>query len=138
MPDQERRPDPTSTVRDHLANERTLLSWVRLSIAITALGFVVARFGLFIAELSAAQGLHLTRTGLSAPIGVVLVLAGPAFAVLAFLRYLVVEREIDEGTIRHHHALLYVLVGMTALGSLGLAAYLVDVAIAVGQPLGGP
>lgn len=136
--DRERRPEPTSTVRDHLANERTLLSWVRLSIAITALGFVVARFGLFVTELFAAQGLHLTRTGLSVPIGVVLVLAGPLFAIFAFLRFLVVEREIDEGSIHRHHTLLYVLVGVTAVGSLGLAAYLIAVAIAVGQPLGGP
>lgn len=111
---------------------------MRLSIALTALGFVVARFGLFIAELFAAQGLRLTRTGLSVPIGVVLVLIGPVFAILAFLRYLVVEREIDQGNVHHHHVLLYALVAVTALGSLGLAAYLIAVAVAVGQPIGGP
>ncbi|HEX5415089.1 MAG TPA: DUF202 domain-containing protein [Chloroflexota bacterium] len=138
MPDREERPVSPGSVRDHLANERTLLSWVRLSLALTALGFVVARFGLFIAELAAAQGLRLARTGLSVPIGVLLVVIGPVFALLAFLRFLVVEREIDEGNIHHHHVLLYALVAMTALGSLGLAVYLVAVAIAVGPPIGGP
>ena len=131
MSDLEERPDPKSTVRDHLANERTLLSWVRLSIAITALGFVVARFGLFINQLFALQGFRAQRTGLSEPVGVVLVLAGPLFAVLAFLRFLTVEREIDRGEIRRHHTLLYVLIGVTTLGSLGLAVYLILVAIAV-------
>lgn len=34
--------------RDHLANERTLLAWVRTSIGIMAFGFVVFEFSLFI------------------------------------------------------------------------------------------
>ena len=34
-----------------LANERTFLAWVRTSIAVMGLGFVVARFGLWIQEL---------------------------------------------------------------------------------------
>lgn len=131
-------PDPASIVRDHLANERTLLSWVRLSIAITALGFVVARFGLFITQLFAAQGIHASRTGWSVPVGVVLVLAGPAFAFFAFLRFLAVEREIDLGQPRRHHALIFILIGMTAVGSIGLAAYLIGIALAGRLPLGVP
>jgi len=34
--------------REHLANERTLLAWMRTSIAIMAFGFVVVKFSLFI------------------------------------------------------------------------------------------
>ena len=124
-------PAPGSNLRDHLANERTFLSWVRLSIAISALGFVVARFGLFITQLLAAQGLHAARTGWSVPVGVVLVLAGPVFATLAFARFLAVEREIDTGQTRRHHALIYALIAGTALGSLALAAYLIGIALAV-------
>jgi uncharacterized membrane protein YidH (DUF202 family) len=40
-----------SRTRDHLANERTLLAWVRTSMAIIGLGFIVARFGLLLREL---------------------------------------------------------------------------------------
>jgi putative membrane protein len=39
-------------VSDHLANERTYLAWIRMGIAIIALGFVVARFGRFLREFS--------------------------------------------------------------------------------------
>lgn len=33
-----------SCARDHLANERTLLAWVRTSIAMIALGIAIAKF----------------------------------------------------------------------------------------------
>jgi putative membrane protein len=36
--------------QQHLANERTFLSWLRTSIALMGLGFIVARFGLFLRE----------------------------------------------------------------------------------------
>jgi putative membrane protein len=36
--------------QQHLANERTFLSWLRTSIALIGLGFIVARFGLFLRE----------------------------------------------------------------------------------------
>jgi putative membrane protein len=35
-----------------LANERTFLAWLRTSIAVMSLGFVVARFGLWLRELA--------------------------------------------------------------------------------------
>jgi putative membrane protein len=131
--DPERKPS-ADTVRDHLANERTLLSWVRLAIAITALGFVVARFGLYVAELLAAQGVRAVRTGLSLPIGIALVLAGPVFAAFALQRFLTVEREIDLGQPRRHHGLIFVLIGLIVVGSLGLAVYLVVASLAVAPP----
>jgi putative membrane protein len=39
--------------RVYFAAERTLLAWIRTGLTIMALGFVVARFGLFLALLSA-------------------------------------------------------------------------------------
>jgi inner membrane protein YidH len=35
-----------------LVNERTFLAWLRKSIAVMSLGFVVARFGLWLRELA--------------------------------------------------------------------------------------
>ena len=47
----ELRPDP----RIYFAAERTLLAWIRTGLTIVGLGFVVARFGLFL-QLISRQG----------------------------------------------------------------------------------
>jgi putative membrane protein len=39
-------------VRDHLANERTFLAWVRTALGLIGLGFVLARMGLFLRQLA--------------------------------------------------------------------------------------
>jgi inner membrane protein YidH len=38
-------------VKDHLANERTFLAWMRTSIGLMAFGFVVEKFAYFIKEV---------------------------------------------------------------------------------------
>jgi putative membrane protein len=42
--------------RDHLANERTFLAWVRTGAAIVVFGFAIGRFAIAIRQLSALQG----------------------------------------------------------------------------------
>ena len=39
-------------LREHQANERTFLAWLRTSIAIIAFGFVLERFSLFVKYLA--------------------------------------------------------------------------------------
>ena len=41
--------------RDHLANERTFLAWVRTALGLIGLGFVLARMGLFLSQLALAD-----------------------------------------------------------------------------------
>ena len=45
-----------SRVRDHLANERTFLAWVRTALGLIGLGFVLARMGLFLRQLAITNG----------------------------------------------------------------------------------
>jgi putative membrane protein len=45
-------PRPDSRVRDHLANERTFLAWVRTALGLIGIGFVVTRMGVFLRHLS--------------------------------------------------------------------------------------
>lgn len=47
-------PNTGSTARDHLANERTWLAWLRSSLAFTALGLGLERFDLLREDLRAA------------------------------------------------------------------------------------
>jgi putative membrane protein len=80
-----------SDTRIFFAAERTLLAWVRTGLTVMALGFVVARFGLFLrmialsnptlADASALSSTHWP----SATLGVILVLSGCAI-ILGALR----------------------------------------------------
>lgn len=100
----------SSDRRDHLANERTFLAWIRTSIGIMAFGFVVEKFGLFIKQIGyflAAQGLPQTsslaahREGYSPAFGICLVGLGALIGFLAFLKYLHMEKQIEEGAFHH-------------------------------------
>jgi putative membrane protein len=73
-----RSPEPRSQssidVRQQLAADQTLLAWIRTAIALAALGFVVARFNLFLREVQhvstaswgAARALGLALVALAA------------------------------------------------------------------------
>ncbi len=81
----DRAPDP----RVFFAAERTLLAWMRSGLTVIALGFVVARFGLFLTMMaaSASPGAAPARAGPHWPshaLGIALVLfgAGTVFAAL--------------------------------------------------------
>lgn len=69
--------------RVFFAAERTLLAWIRTGLTIIALGFVVARFGLFLALFS-GQKTTSDAHGWSSMLGVSLVVAG-ALAMLGAL-----------------------------------------------------
>lgn len=77
-----------SDPRVFFAAERTLLAWVRTGLTIMALGFVVARFGLFLtlfAASGAAAGSGRHGHWPSSALGIALVFLG-AGAILAALR----------------------------------------------------
>jgi putative membrane protein len=113
--------------RDHMANERTFLAWVRTSIGIMAFGFVVEKFALFMKRLPYLFGE--TKTYDIAPsslrystvFGIVLVAMGALMGLLAFVRFKKVEREINEDTYRPS-MLLDILV---AMGILAIGIFLV-------------
>jgi len=102
-----KKPLKVGDTKDHLANERTFLAWIRTSVGIMAFGFVVEKFSFFIKEISHYMGgrtdFHIAATasyGYASIIGIALVALGTIMGVLAFLRFKQVEREIDEATYR--------------------------------------
>ena len=117
------RPANPNATRDHLANERTLLAWVRSGIAIMALGFVVARFGLQIRELG-LQAPRLTPTWLSTGFGVAIVGCGGALVALATLHHGASTRAIDRGDYRPSAGLILLLSAGAIVVALLLVVYL--------------
>lgn len=67
--------------RIYFAAERTLLAWIRTSLGLMGMGFVVARFALFIRMMVEQGASGPQPRGLSIALGIALVLLG-AFAVL--------------------------------------------------------
>jgi putative membrane protein len=76
----------TNDPRVYFAAERTLLAWVRTGIAIMALGFVVARFGLFLSLVPSAQSTGFS-SHVSPLIGAALVLVGVGAIAAGALEY---------------------------------------------------
>jgi putative membrane protein len=98
--------------RDHSANERTLLAWIRTGVALMALGFAIARFGLFLREMAEVATMRTAPTQSlgSAWLGVALVVLGLVTNASAVVRYGAVRKAIDEqstGALRP--TLVYVL-----------------------------
>ena len=120
---QQPKPSPSRT-RDHLANERTLLAWVRTGIAIIGLGFIVARFGLLLRDLGATNP-HPLPTGVSTVIGVALTLCGVIVLLLSLQRY----RTVGEGIERNEYGwaprLVIALTGVLVAAGVLLAIYLI-------------
>jgi putative membrane protein len=72
--------------RVFFAAERTLLAWTRTSLTLMAFGFVVERFGLFVAMLLAQHNETLQR-GLSFWIGLSFIILGSLASVAAVVQY---------------------------------------------------
>jgi putative membrane protein len=86
-------PDP----RVFFAAERTMLAWVRTGLTVMALGFVVARFGLFLTLLAASSG-HASLASRShwpsGILGTILVFAGSVIILGAFRNHRLYVRSL--------------------------------------------
>jgi putative membrane protein len=100
-------------IREHLANERTLLSWVRTGVSLISLGLVVERAG----ALAKAANLQVGSTSGSDFFGLALALLGALTLVLGTAQFLRNRRSISAGTFESSVAVYLVIVA----GSLAFA-----------------
>lgn len=119
-----------SDPRVFFAAERTLLAWVRSGLTVMALGFVVARFGLFLALLSAssmspAAGQH--GHWLSSALGIGLVVLGAGAILGALQNHRMYVRTLPAQDLPKLAMpwLTSLLAGLVAAVGLLLAVYLV-------------
>ncbi len=117
---------PKASASDHLANERTFLAWIRTSIALMGFGFVVVKFSLFVRQLSLAVGAHIATPakGFSGVIGMSLVAIGALTALIGYLRYKRIERQLLSQAFYPSSRLLLILTVALIGGSLLLLYYL--------------
>lgn len=98
--------------REHQANERTYLAWVRTSISLIGFGFAIARFGLFVQQLNIA----LTRQEPlpypyfnSEDLGICLLVFGIVTLVIAAWRYNQAFWQIEKGDYRPNRMPVWVM-----------------------------
>ena len=119
--------EDSNRARDHLANERTFLAWVRTSVAIVVFGFAIGRFAIAMRQLTAFQGHVSKTTGLSVWMGMSSILGGVVMVVAGLMRYRKTRAQLDEGKFEPAGFVLDLVTILTVLFGLALAGYLVYV-----------
>lgn len=110
--------------RDHLANERTFLAWVRTSVGIIVFGFAIGRFGLALRQFAALQGQTIRTTGLSTWFGSASILFGVSIMVAAFVRYRHTRNQLNQNKFEASAGLIAVVALATTVFGIALMAYL--------------
>jgi putative membrane protein len=117
---------PKDYAREFLANERTFLAWIRTSIAVISLGFVISKFGIWLEDLSASISPQLEqfRVGASVPIGIGMIIFGGLLSLLAALRYHKVNLQIEQGVVKADRGLIIMITLIVMVLSLVMVIYM--------------
>ena len=116
----QRRQAPQGAAREHLANERTLLAWVRTGVTLIALGFAAARFGVFLGEDTDGR----PRVDTATLMGLALVGTGATTTALSLVRFLRARDQIAAGRFRAEYWPESLLAAITAAMGIGVVTYL--------------
>jgi putative membrane protein len=113
-------------LREHLANERTFLAWIRTSIALMGLGFVIVKFGIFLKEVALIlEDLNITISeGFSAVVGTGMVAMGVILAFFAFFQYKKVETQINRQNYKSSSLISVLLTLVIVIGGIFLVIHL--------------
>lgn len=115
----------SNRARDHLANERTFLAWVRTGVATIVFGFAIGRFSIAIRELMQAQGRKPTTPGITAWLGLISIIGGVLLIVAGMVRYRKTRMQLDTGTFEPAGFVIDLVSVILAVFGIALAVYLV-------------
>jgi putative membrane protein len=120
------RLDPDKIESEILANERTFLAWVRTSIAVMSLGFVIARFSFWMREVATRVNpqMPMRGSGLSTPLGECMIGAGALITVFAAWRYHVINRTIRRGEIQADPQMVAAITAIVVLAAVAVIVYM--------------
>lgn len=116
--------------RDHLANERTFLAWVRTGIAAIIFGFAIGRFAIALREFLRISGHgESVSSGVSAWFGVISIVGGVLLIVAGLSRYRTAKIQIDSDTFEPAGFVIDIVAYLLGLFGLSLAGYLVYIGL---------
>jgi len=118
--------------RDHLANERTFLAWVRTGAAIVVFGFAIGRFSIAMRQIAAMQGHPVHSAGVSVWMGASSIVAGVVLVIAGLLRYRRTRTMLDSGKFEPAGFVLDLVTILTVLFGVVLAGYLIYVEKSLG------
>lgn len=107
---------------EHLDNERTFLAWVRTTVALISLGFVIARLSPTVGVATATGGSRIAAQAV--PAGIALIILGAVITVLAAWRYDRVNRQIEEGIVKTDRGMVWIVTVLIALLSAAAVLYM--------------
>ena len=119
------RLNPDKIEAEILANERTFLAWVRTSIAVMSLGFVIARFSLWMREMSSGSTMRIPHTGISEALGECMIGLGGVLTAFAAWRYRVVNRAIERGEIEADPRMVVAITAIILTAAVAVIVYMI-------------
>ncbi|MFB2923226.1 MULTISPECIES: YidH family protein [Aerosakkonema] len=105
-------------LREHQANERTFLAWLRTSIALIGFGFAIARFGLFLRQLeSAVTGHNIDSHSAinSQNLGLGLAILGIVLIGFSLWRYNQIFRQIENSDYQPSRLMVWLTAGIVMI-----------------------
>src|ERR1700690_1981055 len=115
--------------RDHLANERTFLAWVRTGIATIVFGFAIGRFSIALREFLKMQGYSSTTPGLTTWLGIISTAGGVLLVLAGLNRYRKTNGQLDSNTFEPAGFVIDLVSFLLGIFGLVLAGYLAYIAI---------
>jgi putative membrane protein len=114
-------------INEHMANERTFLSWIRTGIGIMVFGFVIVKFSSFVNQLPASffQDSTIPKNGFTIFIGIALVFTGALTILLSYFKYKQTHKLLQKGEYLYSTLLLTILTVVIFLMSIIIIAYLI-------------